>query len=244
MYKINRQFSFVVIIICLSLFIPLISAQPPYNQLGYSLDFSQTGSAIDLNPSISSGNGTGGNNTYYNNTYINQSVNATVNSTQFDSSNPIHIDDSIGGWLRNFINSFGFLTTFTEVDPIYATENLTIARIGNCPSGQVVQNTTTSGVQCVTPTSVETEPLWTSNYTAFNSSWSSTYNSTYDAKISFNNSNLFYTNITNNVSVYQNFTNVSITTLKIPSIGSIVCSPSCESFCRNITALYYNSTAC
>jgi len=30
----------------------------------------------------------------------------------------------------------------------------------------------------------ETDPLWTSNFTAYNSSWSSTFNSTYDTKIS------------------------------------------------------------
>ncbi len=88
---------------------------------------------------------------------------------------------------------------------------------GTCSGNQVVQNTTTSGVQCATPSISETDPnayngtlaynsslanyylasnpfsfynstnpptesdpLWTSNYTAFNSSWSSTYNATYN----------------------------------------------------------------
>lgn len=36
-----------------------------------------------------------------------------------------------------------------ESDPIYVAENSTIARIGDCPLGQVVQNTTTGGVECV-----------------------------------------------------------------------------------------------
>jgi len=49
------------------------------------------------------------NNSYttINNTYINQTVNATVNSTQFDSNSPIHIKES---WLTSFINGFNFLT--------------------------------------------------------------------------------------------------------------------------------------
>ncbi len=38
--------------------------------------------------------------------------------------------------------------TLTETDPIYTGENSTIARIGDCPSGQFVQNTTTGGVEC------------------------------------------------------------------------------------------------
>lgn len=44
------------------------------------------------------------NNSYtnINNTYINQTVNATINSTQFDSNNPIHIKES---WLTSFINN-------------------------------------------------------------------------------------------------------------------------------------------
>ncbi len=42
--------------------------------------------------------------------------------------------------------------------------NSTIARTGACPSGQFVQNTTTSGVQCTTPaTASETDPFWTGN---------------------------------------------------------------------------------
>jgi hypothetical protein len=37
----------------------------------------------------------------------------------------------------------------------------------------------------------------TATYNLYNSIWSSTFNSTYDAKISFNNTNLAYTNQTN-----------------------------------------------
>jgi hypothetical protein len=62
--------------------------------------------------------GTGGDN-YYNVTnitnYINQTTNVTINETQFSSDNPISIDIS---WLTSFINSFGFLESFTEQDTL------------------------------------------------------------------------------------------------------------------------------
>jgi hypothetical protein len=38
-----------------------------------------------------------------------------------------------------------------ESDPVWAANSSTVARTGNCPAGQVVQNTTTVGVQCMTP---------------------------------------------------------------------------------------------
>ena len=38
----------------------------------------------------------------------------------------------------------------------------------------------------------ETDPLWTANFTLYNDSWSSTYNSTYDSYISLNSSNNSY----------------------------------------------------
>lgn len=78
----------------------------------------------------------------------------------------------------------------TLADSLYATQNSTVARIGSCPAGGVVQNTTTSGVQCVSPlfSYTETDPLWSANYSLFNDSWSSTFNATYDAKVSDNTS--------------------------------------------------------
>lgn len=49
----------------------------------------------------------------------------------------------------------------SKVDSLgnYSNENSTIARIGDCPSGQFVQNTTTGGVECLAPTLSETDPL-------------------------------------------------------------------------------------
>lgn len=43
-----------------------------------------------------------GNITYINNTFVNETVNATINTTQFDSNNPISIKES---WLTSFINN-------------------------------------------------------------------------------------------------------------------------------------------
>ncbi len=42
-----------------------------------------------------------------------------------------------------------FLQSFTETDPLWNGNSSTVARTGTCPSGQVVQNTTTGGVQCI-----------------------------------------------------------------------------------------------
>ena len=36
----------------------------------------------------------------------------------------------------------------SETDPIYTSDNSSIARIGDCPSGQLIQNITTGGVEC------------------------------------------------------------------------------------------------
>ena len=78
-------------------------------------------------------------------------------------------------------------TSVTESDPIYVANNVSIwaginaklaasdqryndttlanakALPGVCAAGTVVQNTTTSGVQCVTPTAVESDPIFVSN---------------------------------------------------------------------------------
>ena len=51
------------------------------------------------------------------------------------------------------------LTNFTN--DIF--DNSTLARIGDCPSGQWVQNITTGGVECLAPTISESDPQWTGN---------------------------------------------------------------------------------
>ena len=48
-------------------------------------------------------------------------------------------------------NPYGYYNSTnpqTETDPIYVAQNTTIVRIGDCPSGQVVVNITTGGVEC------------------------------------------------------------------------------------------------
>ena len=40
--------------------------------------------------------------------------------------------------------------TTTETDPLWSGNETNVARTGNCPSGQVVMNTTTGGVECTT----------------------------------------------------------------------------------------------
>ncbi len=65
-------------------------------------------------------------------------------------------------------------------------------------------------------TVVEQDLAWNGNYTTFtglinNASYLSTYNATYDAKVSFNNTNLAWTNQTNKFSQNQNLTNKNLT---------------------------------
>ena len=53
-----------------------------------------------------------------------------------------------------------------ETDPVWAANSSTVARTGNCPAGQVVQNTTTVGVQCMAPSAgAESDPKWSANFT-------------------------------------------------------------------------------
>ena len=65
-------------------------------------------------------------------------------------------------------NPFSFYNSTnpqTETDPLWTDNSSTVARAGNCPAGQVVQNTTTGGVECITVAGGdETDPLWTGNY--------------------------------------------------------------------------------
>jgi hypothetical protein len=54
----------------------------------------------------------------------------------------------------NISNPGGYLNGTGVVSAVgnFSAANSTLARVGNCPSGQVVQNTTTGGVQCVAMT--------------------------------------------------------------------------------------------
>jgi len=94
-------------------------------------------------------------------------------------------------YLKN--NPFGFYNSTnpqTETDPLWSANSSAIARTGNCPAGQVVMNTTTSGVQCVVPPAGdEVDPLWTGNYTAdqylFNTGDTATGNYAFDTDTLF-----------------------------------------------------------
>lgn len=46
--------------------------------------------------------------------------------------------------------------TATESDPIFISNNNSLAKIGDCPPGEVVQNTTTGGVECTEVTTATT----------------------------------------------------------------------------------------
>jgi len=78
------------------------------------------------------------------------------NNTQ--SYNISEINNNLSLYYRNS-NPLNFINS-TSIS------NSTIARIGSCPAGQVVQNTTNSGVQCITLSAgSEIDPAWSGNLT-------------------------------------------------------------------------------
>lgn len=75
-------------------------------------------------------------------------INGTNFITDFNStqmSNVSGILNILESWLRGVITGYGYITSEAN----WNANSSSVTRIGNCPSGQVVQNTTTSGVQCV-----------------------------------------------------------------------------------------------
>lgn len=67
------------------------------------------------------------NTTIYNQTFINQTVNATVNTTQFDNNSPIHIKES---WLNSFINSFSYINATNDtLGDSFLVKNLNTATL-------------------------------------------------------------------------------------------------------------------
>ena len=74
------------------------------------------------------------------------SVAFTINQTLLDDWNEAY------GWGDH--NLEGYLTSFTETDPLFTAANNTLARVGSCPSGFVIQNSTINGVECLDISSV------------------------------------------------------------------------------------------
>ena len=117
---------------------------------------------------------------------------------------PTDFNYKILSYWTNITDNPDFLSNFT--DDVFG--NSTLARTGNCPAGQVVMNTTTNGVQCVTLTTTELDPFWSSNFTLYNSSWSSINNATYNEAWLLTTNGTFYKRITNEYN-YSNFTKLS-----------------------------------
>lgn len=75
---------------------------------------------------------------------------------------------NVGNWNVNSSNYWDSLNTPDDITSMANFYNKTdadgrYAKPGTCSAGQVVQNTTTGGVQCVTPLFSETDPYWSGN---------------------------------------------------------------------------------
>ena len=91
-----------------------------------------------------------------------------------------------------------------------------------------------SWLNATTLSNAETDPYWSANYTAYNSSWSSTYNLTYQAGYEYVTNNTFvpYTGAVNNVDLGNNNFSVNTTTFFVDAntgnVGIGTTAPSYE----------------
>ena len=106
----------------------------------------------------------------------------TVNIPVPINSSTTNVNNSLC-WQGLCNSPFSYFIT-TEVDPLWSANSSTVARIGNCRPGQVVMNTTTSGVQCVSLNPFN-QSLNTNDNVTFNSINATTLNinETYGASI-------------------------------------------------------------
>lgn len=90
---------------------------------------------------------------------------AIVYSTVFSVKNPwLYCDDNqtncVNGSTVYFNETYAnlqYLVSNNETDPYWTGNSSSVARIGDCPSGFAVQNTTTGGVQCVNVSFYDTD---------------------------------------------------------------------------------------
>ena len=81
-------------------------------------------------------------------------LNSTGNNSFNQSLTDILYADIIWGYNQTLatLNITDGLYLTEESDPLWSDNSSTVARVGTCGAGEVVQNTTTGGVQCVTQT--------------------------------------------------------------------------------------------
>jgi len=159
-------------------------------------------------------------------------IQSLLNSTGVYST----YNESYATWLGNYsiftglINNASYLSTYNSTydakvsavnDGItlnaanITSGSIATLRVTNvtCSGAAVMQNYTSSGAQCITPTATESDPIWNGNYSIFtglinNASYLSTYNETYAGLIN-NASYLSTYNATYADYVTANYTNKS-----------------------------------
>src|SRR3989339_7889 len=139
-----------------------------WNSTGYIKNWNNTGLIINWSTSLTNDN-TSWNESYANTRYLLQSEegNLDVNSSVYSNSSTwwSGLYSYLSGW---FVNNAGVLE-FNETK----LNNTIDLRAGG-------DNSSWNESYADTQYSSISEPLWSANFTAYNSSWSSTFNSTYD----------------------------------------------------------------
>ena len=87
-----------------------------------------------------------------------QIVAGTFGSGNFTFTEVLNAGEFKGNLNASYIQDPYWLAT--ETDPFFAAADSNLARTGNCASGEAVQNTTTSGVQCIPVSITEIDPVY------------------------------------------------------------------------------------
>jgi len=128
------------------------------------------------------------------------------------------------------INGTGNITTLGNISGNYFFGNG--SQLTGITGSQITNDL--SWLNATTLSNAETDPYWSANYTAYNSSWSSTYNLTYQAGYEYVTNNTFvpYTGAVNNVDLGNNNFSVNTTTFFVDAntgnVGIGTTAPSYE----------------
>lgn len=163
-----------------------------------------------------------------------------VNRSDFwdDLNSP---SDILGSQINNDLNWINSSEGLNETDPLWSGNSSTVARNGNCPSGQVVQNTTNSGVQCVTSGGGGGTPAGSNGEVQFNDAGSFGANSNFTWDNTNNRLGIGTSSPTARLHLPAGTTATNTTPLKLTS-GSLLTAPEIGALEFETDDLYFGIT--